>query len=596
MSVQNKLNTINETLESIRQALIKRGLIGEEEYPDISEYPRLVENCTGGNVQDLVNYIERRTDSGSGYTANGLTKFIGSYFSSDSFITRFIANDMTQLTMYNDRPYVTYMFSGCSNLENVELNNLQTLDTGSSSSGYVFYNCPKLRTISLDKLENIKVNNNSDWSLCYNLNALESLSLPSLKSITVGTGGYQRFYFIRGCSKLKEVQLSTAVSLNVPYLFYDLPELRTVDAPLLEEVGNNCFYNCPNIDTEDYSNIFPKIKKVGGSFINKKTITQLNMPTLEVITGDYFCYECTNLIRVNLPKLKEIRGYHSFNGNRLLTSLSLPSLIYLKANYAFINCHLLKNVNMPNLKELVFEHSYNYRNTYDATAFSGTLIESLDLPELVSITQIDGGDGGQSGAVFGNWSGSSSTSGRNKLMVLKMPKLQTISTGQALRSDNGGYGTKIKTGWNNFTANELTSITSMYYSPFYYESDLTWVDFPVLRELICTLSNNSTSSLFLNTGLKRFWLPKDTIQRIDAQTLNQAPFKGLSEEFEIWTDFESEDEINAANVVGGTLLFGSYWNNISEEVKATVCYGKTHDEYRAEVARLDGGEVKPEFT
>lgn len=584
-TVSEKLKIISDALEKIRKVLVRKGFFTDNIYPNITEYADYIDNWNGVNATDLINYVERKTDV-PGYIANGLTRPIGGGFNGNSFITTFEGNDMTDLRLKDQTSYMSSgFFDSCENLRSIKLNAIQTLYfmTDYYSNFTFIRNCPNLVNVEFNSLETIK-SSDSSYQLHHfinNCDALQTITLPSLKDFTGR-------YFIINCDNLTSISLPVCKKLGSS-AFVDCKNLKTIDAPMLEEIGASPFGesagSMPNLDVKN-GNIFPSLKKItGDNFLRPfNTLEEINMPSLEEIDdAAYTFYELKMVTRVNLPKLRYINknlnyssGYNTFYKLEQLTSISLPSLEYLYSCSTFVGCNLLSSIELPKLETLDYENSNGHGLVYSSK------VKELDLPSLKTIISHSKSSSSGNYSVFGG------------SIKLNIPNIVTMVGNLPLRGNNNGTGTVSKTGWNNYTANNLETIDIYYYSPFYYESSLTWVDFPALREIICR-STTAASSLFLNTGLKRFWLPKNTIKTITAQTLTQAPFYNLGTDFEIWTDFASEEELNEANVPGGSINFGQYWANISSDQTATIRYGKTHEEYREEVASLDGGTVKPEF-
>ena len=442
-------------------------------------------------------------------------------------------------------------FYNCTNLKSISLDNVTELMSDYSGSGYAFIqNCQALVFLSMQNLRIIRQKNYSSTAsdlgnspLLYQCNHLTDLTLPSLER--VGN------YFCSNNTGLERVSLPVITKMGYQ-CFQDCSSIETFDAPLLEEVGTNCFSGCS------------KVKR-------------FNLPSLRIAPQSCF-QNCSSCVDFGFTQLTTA-GRDCFRYCSSIETLDLP-MLEEAGTYCFSNCTNLKTLNIPNCKKIT---TYAQNNATGGFVY-GTKIKELNLPELTTIAISERTTSYYEGSVFGRY------------IPIHMPKLQSIVTNLPLRCYSNGLGTSNKTGWNNYTANDLETIDILRIGPFYYESDLTWVDFPVLRELTSSVTGYTNSSLFNKTGLKRFWLPRDTIQRIDASSYTQSPFYGLEEDFEIWTDFTSEDEINEANTAEGTLKFGEFWNYISQDQKATVQYGKTHNEYREEVARLDGGTIKPEFS
>lgn len=81
--------------------------------------------------------------------------------------------------------------------------------------------------------------------------------------------------------------------------------LISVSMTGLLAMGNECFYNCSELQTVN----FPALVSIGASCFNSTAIQELHLPSLETITGWGWSFgNNKRLIKVDLPKLKAFLG------------------------------------------------------------------------------------------------------------------------------------------------------------------------------------------------------------------------------------------------------------------------------------------------
>lgn len=120
---------------------------------------------------------------------------------------------MTSLASFTIPSNITVLsnacFSGCSKLENINLNNIETFNS------YAVSACPK---INISKLPKAKTMLSSAFYAC---TGITKMCLPLITSLT---GNSQTTGSFRNCSGLKQVWIGSGISAN----------------PLLRHVFNNC--------------------------------------------------------------------------------------------------------------------------------------------------------------------------------------------------------------------------------------------------------------------------------------------------------------------------------------------------------------------
>ena len=104
----------------------------------------------------------------------------------------------------------TYMFSGCSSLQSINLSSFNTINVNNMS--YMFYGCSSLQSIDLSSFNTTNVNNLSYmFSGC---SSLQSIDLSSFNTTKVKN----MVCMFDGCSSLQSIDLSSFNTTNVEYM------------------------------------------------------------------------------------------------------------------------------------------------------------------------------------------------------------------------------------------------------------------------------------------------------------------------------------------------------------------------------------------
>ena len=196
----------------------------------------------------------------------------------------------------------------------------------------------------------------------------------------------------QGCTNLKSIDLSEITELIGGSIFSDVPLEGELNMPKLVNIQASGVF-----DGQFRNNKFTKIIKLGqipslpngyntttlGTFGKSSLLEEVVLPeTLETI-GKYSFYDCSNLRKVNIDKLPNLRviGMNAFVGCDLSeTSLISDSIEEIGAN-AFRNAaNLSGTVSLPKLKR------FETTSAKDSTIFGGTkIVEVADLGEITTI-------------------------------------------------------------------------------------------------------------------------------------------------------------------------------------------------------------------
>lgn len=131
-----------------------------------------------------------------------------------------------------------YIFSGCTSLESLDLNNVTTISGNMAFASYmsVIPACTSLKSIDFGKLE--VISGQQPFAGC---TSLESADLSGVVNITGATRMFA------GCTSLKEVHLSAGITAIPDYMFMDCKSLTSVDCGNLLTIGQQAFDGCESL-------------------------------------------------------------------------------------------------------------------------------------------------------------------------------------------------------------------------------------------------------------------------------------------------------------------------------------------------------------
>ena len=190
---------------------------------------------------------------------------------------------------------------------------------------------------------------------------MEQLELPpSVEEI--GESAFQN------CAKLKSVIISSSVKVIGKSAFFDCPKLESVEILSSEvEIGDGAFEDCPAVKTVK----MPYVKEYHGWFVYSVNLTNVEMPSVEVIGDNAFAGQ-KKLKKLVFTELLEV-GEDAFKGCTGLTNIMMPRVVEIKSG-AFYGCTKLKVIEISSVQEV------------GVSAFAGcTALESVELPSLEAI-------------------------------------------------------------------------------------------------------------------------------------------------------------------------------------------------------------------
>ena len=236
-------------------------------------------------------------------------------------------------------------FSRCRSLFSVEIQgNLSEIDETA------FNDCNAITTIIISEnnkhfiLEDAVLYNNERTRLIMCMRGKESVIIPD----TVEKIDSQAF---RGCSKLKDITISSSI----------------------KELGSKIFSDCSSLT----SIVIPdNIRRIGSyAFSGCSSLTSVVIPDSVNELGEGAFSGCNNIKNATISSsIKELES-ETFSGCSSLTSIVIPDNIRRIGEYAFFGCSSLKTIILPGSVSEI-----------DAHAFEKSGLESITIPE--GITEI----------------------------------------------------------------------------------------------------------------------------------------------------------------------------------------------------------------
>jgi hypothetical protein len=281
------------------------------------------------------------------------------------------------------------MFNRCTNLEEIEnLDFSQLTNVGVS----VFVGCNSL--FGEDK-PFINQNITSISRLFYENTSITEVRLPNCTEVVKNNyyGGcfhkctnlhtvvlsenltmYPEYTFCL-CSSLESVNLTNVVSLG--YQCFNGSGIKTVDAPNLVSISDECFINCKSLTSVNA----PSLTNVGKSaFKGCSNLPEINLSNMTIIPEQCFS-GCTSLTTtgIDYTNVTSIGTNAFYQCNSLIDRLVFTSLTDLSNIRCFYECKSITYVDISNVTTL---NSYEYGGTFQSCENLETVILSPDLTHL----------------------------------------------------------------------------------------------------------------------------------------------------------------------------------------------------------------------
>lgn len=342
MSIASEITRLQNAKASIKTSIEAKGVTvpSSAKLDDYSDYVDAIQ--TGGGTSKIAGVLEGTVTTMNASDFDGATTLRGSAFRNCTSLTSvtlpntltsmsrdgYQFDNCTSLTSFNASSTLSelpnYCFNECSNLTNINLSNITTLNRG------VFRNCTSLVTIDVSNVT--------------------SFGFPNLSSNpSVGT--------FSGCSSLSNITWSTSVDYFYGYNFFkDCSSLRSFVAPTY--TGNvdvsfqYGFEGCTSLETLDLRGIGERLSGVsmGSSTATLPNLTTVQFPT--TVKGNFYngsgrmLQGTTSLTTITLPTPVSSTtqcgaAILQYSG---ITSITTPNNLKTLGNYMFDHCSSLASV------------------------------------------------------------------------------------------------------------------------------------------------------------------------------------------------------------------------------------------------------------
>ena len=261
----------------------------------------------------------------------------------------------------------TYMFSGKSNLKNIDLIMLDTQNVTNMSR--MFYGCSGLTALDLSLLSTSKLQKATGmFSSCSSLISLD-LSMLDFKNVSQisdyenNSASYGAIF--EGCSSLVNLKLPVLTSkiTNMSHIFYNCRNLITLDLTPLDTRNitdmSSMFYHCSGLTSLDPTPLDTRnVTNMSSMFSGCNGLTTLDLAPLDtqnVTSMINMFHNCEGLTTLNLTsldtsKVTDMRGM--FSDCSRLTALDLSSLNTSELQRAagmFSGCSSLTSLDLSKL-------------------------------------------------------------------------------------------------------------------------------------------------------------------------------------------------------------------------------------------------------
>lgn len=230
---------------------------------------------------------------------------------------------------------------------------------------YAFAYCTIIKDVKLP--DTVKEIGNGAFLSCTRLSGI------NLEKVTaIGDNAFN------GCKSLKTVTLSDDIERLGVYSFNGTPLIDDVTSDTVF-INDKILYSVNNKDVEQFAFTDNIIGIAGGSFMDCKKITELNIPEKVKILGGYAFYNCNALQTITLPSELDAVFEAMFYRCFALKEIKLPDTVTEIGDYAFTSCTKLSNFSIPEAVTKIGQYAFS----------SCRAISSLTIP--VAVTEIGEG-------------------------------------------------------------------------------------------------------------------------------------------------------------------------------------------------------------
>lgn len=218
-------------------------------------------------------------------------------------------------------------FSGCTKLENINLQNVSGKSIYVSINKNTFWGCKKLNNVTLsEKLPSI---GESAFSGC------ESLSYINIPNSCTYIGNSA---FI-GCTALKNITLPDSIYFG-NYVFKGCDKLTSVNIPTkrMIVITKSLFEGCTSMKSIDIPDNITTIREAAFA---RTGLDSIIVPNSVTTLEGCFAY-CVNLRKAVFPPHIVAIATSTFMGDKKLVTFNLPDSLKSIGNYAFNGCESLQ--------------------------------------------------------------------------------------------------------------------------------------------------------------------------------------------------------------------------------------------------------------
>jgi hypothetical protein len=355
--------------------------------------------------KEVVNFV---LDDGILTIQNSAGKTLGRQFKNNKNIKHVVFEKDSQITEIG-----TDAFSGCSNLESIDIpgivtnlgsncfngcTNLKSVSFGSNSQlknirDSAFKNCTGLTSINIpDGVTEF------GWLAFENCTGLTSINIPA--GVTRLDGGC-----FKNCTGLTSINIPAGVTHLDAGCFENCTGLTSINIPAdVAWLGHECFYGCTNLTSVSFENN-SQLKDIRDSaFENCTGLTSINIPDGVTRLDDGCFKNCTGLTSINIPADVAWLGRECFYGCTNLTSVVFRSDSRATRDLfiwdsAFENCTSLTSIDIPDsvtalgctcfrgctsLESVNFEGNSRLESISDSVFSGCSSLKSIDIPDSVT--------------------------------------------------------------------------------------------------------------------------------------------------------------------------------------------------------------------
>lgn len=260
----------------------------------------------------------------------------------------FASSNIESANLENVTSLGYYAFGDCKSLSSINMPNAQTIDY------YAFGNCSGLNcSINLPSLESM-------GAYAFSNSYITEILAPNLTELETDTGrqfmscGYLQNAYLPKAKSLPQYAFyyNTALTFSedsfleaesIGYnCFYNCSNITEAYFPKATSIADYAFDYCSKLSKFEAHNV----TTVGKYALRNNLIETIDFPLLESM-GDECFYGCSSLTSFNAPLLTGV-PQRAFYNCQALTTVNIPSVTYLDIS-AFWSCYALRYLKLDNV-------------------------------------------------------------------------------------------------------------------------------------------------------------------------------------------------------------------------------------------------------